>query len=88
MVVQAFPSLHGVPLTLFVTAEHTPVAGLHAPPLWHASPLGQTTGLLPTQKPAWQASLSVHALASLHELPSAFAGFEQLPVAGSHVPAS
>jgi hypothetical protein len=37
------------------------------------------------QVPAWQVSACVHALPSLHAVPSAFAGLEQ-PVVGSHVP--
>ena len=38
--------------------------------------------------PAWHVSLGVQASPSLHALPSDFAGFEQAPVAGLHVPAS
>jgi hypothetical protein len=34
--VQALPSLHAVPSAL-VGFEHTPVAGLHVPTLWHWS---------------------------------------------------
>src|SRR5260221_7220502 len=41
----------------------------------------------PAQTPAVQTSFVVHALLSEHEVPSAFAGFEQCPVDGSHVPA-
>ena len=37
--------------------------------------------------PPRQMSLTVHAFASLHEVPSAFAGFEHTPVVGSHTPA-
>jgi hypothetical protein len=47
----------------------------------------QVTGLVPTHAPAWHVSLCVHALPSLHAVPSAFAGFEHAPVAGSQVPA-
>jgi len=36
--------------------------------------------------PAWQASDCVHRLPSSHADPLAFAGFEHVPVAGSHVP--
>jgi hypothetical protein len=39
------------------------------------------------QVPAWHVSLCVHACPSLHVAPSGFAGFEQSPVAGAHVPA-
>jgi hypothetical protein len=40
------------------------------------------------QAPDWHESVCVHASSSLHAVPSAFAGFEQVPVAGLHVPAS
>ena len=45
-------------------------------------------GLLPVQRPLWQVSVCVHAFWSLHPLPSDFAGFEQLPSDGLHVPAT
>jgi hypothetical protein len=48
----------------------------------------QTTGFDPVQAPAWHVSVCVHALPSLHDVPSAFAGFTQAPVAWSHVPAA
>jgi hypothetical protein len=38
--------------------------------------------------PLWQVSLWVQALPSLHAVPSAEAGFEHWPVAGSQVPAT
>jgi len=47
-----------------------------------------TTGLVPVQTPAWHVSVSVHRSPSLHDTPFAFAGFEQLPVCVSQVPAS
>jgi hypothetical protein len=68
--------------------EQVPVAGLQLPASWHWSPGAQTTGFAPVHVPAWHASLWVHASASLHAEPSGFAGFEQVPLAGSHVPAS
>jgi hypothetical protein len=40
------------------------------------------------QLPAWQVSELVQLLPSLHDVPFIFAGFEQVPVAGLHVPAS
>jgi hypothetical protein len=43
--------------------------------------------LEPLQTPAWQVSVCVHALPSLHELPFVFAGLEQTPELGSQVPA-
>jgi hypothetical protein len=46
------------------------------------------TELPPEQVPAWQLSPVVHALLSLHEVPFAFGGFEQVPVSTPHAPAS
>jgi hypothetical protein len=43
---------------------------------------------LGTQTPAWQRSPWVHEMPSSQDAPSAFAGVEQRPVAGSHCPAS
>ena len=40
------------------------------------------------QVPDWQVSLWVHELLSLHEVPFALAGFEQVPVSTPHAPAS
>jgi hypothetical protein len=45
------------------------------------------TGFEPVHVPARQESLCVHALPSLHTVPSAFAGFVHVPVALLHVPA-
>jgi len=48
----------------------------------------QSSGAPPTHAPAEQASFVVHALPSLQIDPSALLGFEQKPLAGSHVPAT
>src|SRR3989442_93373 len=85
--VQALASLQAVPLVL-AGFEHMPVAGLQVPAAWHWSEAVQTIGLEPMQVPLWQVSVWVQGLASLHGTPSSFAGSEQLPVAGSQVPAS
>ena len=45
------------------------------------------TAVPPTQLPAWQVSLSVHASPSLQDVPFTCAGFEQTPVDVSQVPA-
>jgi len=68
-------------------SRHCPVAGSQPPGIWQAGLVAHHTGL-PTHTPAWQTSSVVHASPSPHALPSAFAGFEQIPVAGSQVPAS
>src|SRR5438132_81289 len=65
----------------------TPEAGLQGPAVWHWSAAVHTTGFAPTQAPAWQVSLCVHALASLQLVPLGLAGLLQAPVAGSQVPA-
>jgi hypothetical protein len=82
--VQRLPSSHGVPLG-FGGVEHSPVAGLHTPMVWHW-PAVQATGSAPTHVPAMHESVCVHRLVSLHGLPFSFAGFEQVPVAGSQTP--
>src|SRR5690242_7749700 len=43
---------------------------------------------VPEQAPAWQTSPVVQAWLSLHEVPSAAAGFEHFPLAGLQVPAT
>jgi hypothetical protein len=48
----------------------------------------QTTGLAPEQVPAWQVSVRVQALSSLHVVPLGLFGFEQVPLAVSQVPTS
>ena len=80
------PSLHAVPLA-FAGFEHAPVAGSHVPARWHWSCAVHVTGFAPTHVPAWQVSLCVQALPSLHAVPFDFAGFEHAPVAESQVPA-
>src|SRR5205814_8952114 len=82
----AWPWLHAVPLVL-AGAEHAAVAGLQGPAVWHWSEAVQTTGSLPVHTPPSQVSVRVQASPSLHAVPSAFAGFEHIPLAGSHVPA-
>jgi hypothetical protein len=43
-------------------------------------------GLFPAHAPAWHVSVCVQAFPSLQLVPSAFAGFEQAPVAVSQTP--
>jgi len=83
-VVQAFASLHVVPFALF-TGAGQPVAGTHAPIVWHWSVVHVT--VVPfVQVPDWHVSPVVHALASLHVVPFVlFTGAGQ-PVAGTHAP--
>src|SRR5947208_396069 len=84
--VHALPSSQLVPSGLAGLLQ-APVAGLQVPAVWHWLAAVHTTGLAPTQAPAWQVSLCVHALASLQLVPLGLAGLLQAPVAGSQVPA-
>jgi hypothetical protein len=72
----------------FTGLEQMPLAVSHNPASWHRSRGAHTTGFEPTQAPDWQVSVCVQAFPSLQAEPSAFAGLEQVPVPGSHVPAS
>jgi len=80
-------SSHDVPSGA-VEPTHRPVAGLQVPAVWQESIAGaQTTGGPLTHVPAWQLSPVVQALLSVHDVPSAAAGFEQVPEVGSQTPA-
>ena len=48
----------------------------------------QTTGLAPAHMPVWQVSVCVQALPSLQAVPLGAFGFEHVPFAGLHVPAT
>src|SRR2546425_1069206 len=85
--VQALPSLQAVPSAL-CGVEQVPLAGSQTPATWHWSSALQGTGFAPVQVPAWQVSVWVQALPSLQAVPSALAGVEQVPVAGSQKPAA
>jgi len=87
LVVHRRPSLHDVPLD-WLGFEHAPFAGLQVPATWHWSEAAQVTGLLPVQTPAWQVSVCVQALPSLHAVPLPAAGLEHVPVEELHVPAT
>ena len=78
-------SLHAVPLGAF-GFEHVPFAGSQAPARWQAFEATQTIGLAPMQTPAWQVSVCVQALPSLHAEPLARAGLSHTPVAGLQLP--
>ena len=85
--VHAFPSLQPVP-SVAAGFEHVPFAGLHVPAAWHWSLAVHDFGLPPTQAPATQVSVCVHAFPSLQLVPSAATGLEHVPFAGLHVPAA
>jgi hypothetical protein len=84
--VQAFPSLHVVPLAA-TGFEHTPVDGLHVPAVWHWSDAAHVFGLLLVHMPDRQTSVRVQAFPSLHAVPLVATGFEHAPVDGLHAPA-
>jgi len=81
----SLPSLHVVPSGA-VGFEHWPLVGSHAPAVWQVPGAAHVTGFEPTHAPAVHASVCVHALPSLHVVPSAAFGFEHVPVDGLHVP--
>src|SRR5437762_390332 len=82
----ALAALRLVPLGLAGLLQ-TPDAGSQVPAVWHWSATVHTTGFAPTQAPAWQVSLCVHALASLQLVPLGLAGLLQAPDAGLQTPA-
>src|SRR2546428_8415862 len=68
--------------------ERRPFAGSQTAATWPWSRAVQTTGFAPTQAPAWQVSVWVQASPSVQALPFALSGLEQVPLAGSQVPAA
>jgi hypothetical protein len=62
--------------------EQMPVEVLHVPAVWHASIAVHTVGV-PLHRPAWQVSVPLHLLPSVHVVPSVTFTCLQ-PVAGSH----
>src|SRR5438876_200527 len=78
-VVHELPSLHVVPFAR-VGFEQPPVVGSQLPAAWHWSLAVHVAGLPPVHTPASHVSVCVHALPSLHDVPSVLAGFEQTPV--------
>jgi hypothetical protein len=85
--VQASLSLHVVPSGA-AGFEHVPDEGSHVPATWQGSDAAHVTGFDPVHVPLKQASVCVQASLSLQDMPSGAAGFEQIPVAGLHVPAT
>jgi hypothetical protein len=85
VVVQAFPSLQGVPFVI-VGFVQAPVVGSHVPAAWHWSDAVQGIVPPPVHVPALHESFESQGLPSLHGVPSVTAGWEQAPVAGLHDP--
>src|SRR5438552_2479200 len=85
--VQALPSLQAAP-SGFAGLELVPVAGSQLPAAWPCPARRSSDLFVPVHVPAWQVSVRVQALPSLQAAPSGFAGLEQVPVAGSQLPAA
>jgi hypothetical protein len=85
--VQILPSMQLVPSGTFGVLQ-IPDVGSQLPGAWHCAGVGQVTGLVPVHTPAWQVSVCVQALPSLHDVPLFAFGFEQTPVDGAQVPAT
>jgi predicted RNA binding protein YcfA (HicA-like mRNA interferase family) len=85
--VHLLPSSQLLPVGLAALAEQLPVAVSQVPARWQLSLATQVFAAPAWQTPARQLSPVVHLSPSSHIAPSALAGFEQTPVAGSHVPA-
>jgi hypothetical protein len=81
----AFPFEQLVPAATGVWL--TPVTGSHSSAV-HGFSSSVDAGEPATHAPDWHESATVHASSSEHAEPFGFAGFEQTPVAGLHVPAS
>src|SRR5262249_38261528 len=87
LTVQNSPSSHAEPSALS-GLEQMPLAGSQVPATWHWSSAVQTTGLAPTQVPAWQGSVWVRGVPALQAAALALSGLEQMPLSGSQVPAT
>lgn len=84
---QMLPSEQAVPSGA-AGFEHSPLVESQVPARWQESLAEQITGVEPLHAPAWHESAFVQALPSSHAVPLAAVGFEQLPLAGSQVPAT
>ena len=82
---QAMPFEHAVPGVTGVCV--TPATASQASAV-HGLPSLTVGGVPAVQVPDWHVSLPLQTVASLHEVPFAFAGFEQTPVLVLHVPTS
>jgi hypothetical protein len=85
--VHALLSLQTVPSVAFGLLQ-APVAVLHTPTMWHVSRAVHTTGFAPVHVPAWHESACVHALLSVHVVPSDAFGLLQTPVVVLQIPAT
>ena len=86
--VQALPSLQTVPSGAFGFEQVPGRRVADARDVALVARPCRPPGCAPVQVPAWQVSVCVQALLSLHAVPFGAFGFEQTPVAGSHVPAT
>jgi hypothetical protein len=87
LAVHALPSSHEVPAA-FGDGSGQPVAGSQVPGSSQGFRLAHATEFFPVHAPIPSHALAwVHALPSLHGVPTGLLGFEQRPVIGSHAPA-
>ena len=77
-------SVHALPTPTLKTLQ--PPLPSHTDRNWHS--VATQEYAVPPHVPAAHTSFAVHALPSLQEAPSTAAGFEHLPLFGSHVPAT
>src|SRR5262249_30557003 len=84
--VQASPSLHAV-RSGFAVASHRPAPSLQVPWL-HWSAKAEQSRAVPPHTPALQASFTVQKMPSSQAKPSGWFGLEQMPLAGSQLPAT
>src|SRR2546427_123968 len=85
--VQALPSVQLVP-SVALGFEQVPVAGLQVPATWHWSLADRTSGVEAERVDVGQGPICVQTMPSWELVPLAAFGFEQVPVAGLHVPAT
>ena len=83
-----FPSLQAVPDGANDSNEQMPVLWSHVPATWHWLLAAGQVIPAPVHVPAWQVLFGAQASLLTQTVPSNFVGFEQTPVAGSHVPAT
>jgi hypothetical protein len=82
--VHGLRSLQVTPSAAFACVQ--PVAWLQESTV-HVFASSQSGGVPAAQAPARQVSTPLHALPSVHDVPSGFAGLLHSPVCGLHVPA-
>ena len=89
--VHALPSLHAAVLFVCAQLPATQVSSVHGLASSHCAAVVHATqpGItVPAQVPPVHTSVDVHVFPSLHAVPFVACGFEHVPLAGLHVPAT